>query len=110
MPTGAGFGIGAVVSILHKNLKPRSLSQRIFGTNFQFGRTDDFVVEGLTDANESEPPRAIIFSPTFPSDFEGNRLVFSAARGVCKIVQPAPLENRVQAWHALHNALVLSQE
>jgi hypothetical protein len=80
----------------------------MFGPNFQFGRTNDFVVEGLIDANGAEPPRAIIFSPTLASDFEGNRLVFSAARGVCKIVQPAPVENRVQAWRALHHVLVFT--
>jgi hypothetical protein len=94
MPTGAGFGVGAVVSILHKVLKPRNVAMNAFGNDYQLGRTANFVVRELLDAFPGLPPQARVSSPSYCLD--GEPIVFTVAWGCCKIVTPAPDGSRVQ--------------
>ena len=94
MPTGAGFGVGAVVSILHKVLKPRNVAMSTFGNNYQLGRTADFVVREILEAVPGLPPQAKVSSPSFRVNDEP--VVFTVAWGCCKIVTPAELGARVQ--------------
>ena len=94
MPTGAGFGVGAVVSILHKNLKPRNAVAQLFPNDRELGRTNDFVVQSLGEEGGREARRATVSSPTVL--LQGAQVVFNVAWGSCKIVTAAPEDARVQ--------------
>jgi hypothetical protein len=94
MPTGAGFGVGAVVSILHKVLKPRNVAMNTFGNEYQLGRTADFVVRELLEEVAGQPPQARVSSPSYRVDDEP--ILFTVAWGCCKIVTPAPEGSRAQ--------------
>jgi hypothetical protein len=94
MPTGAGFGVGAVVSILHKVLKPRNVAMNVFGNDYQLGRTANFVVRSLLAEVAGQPPQATVSSPSFCVD--GVPILFTVAWGCCKIITPAPDGSRVQ--------------
>lgn len=94
MPTGAGFGVGAVVSILHKVLKPRNLATNTFGNDYQLGRTADFVVRELLEEVVGQPPQARVSSPSYRVDDEP--ILFTVAWGCCKIVTTAPEGSRAQ--------------
>ncbi len=101
MPTGAGFGVGAVVSILHKVLKPRNVAMNVFGNDYQLGRTSDFVVRELSGEVAGQPPQARVSSPSIREN--GQLILFTVAWGCCKIITPAPEGSRVQVQRLASN-------
>jgi hypothetical protein len=99
MPTGAGFGVGAVVSILHKNLLPRGAVSACFPNDKELGRTNDFVVRSLNV--EGLPGTSGAGRATVSSDsvkLHGLPVVFNVAWGSCKIITAAPEDSRVEVF------------